>query len=76
VQDPVPNSTLDGITSTPTILVDGEQYRGWVTKSTNTVLADASLKGAQGFGTPTVVVDGKRLDNLTQVITAIDQSGK
>ncbi|MBT1610540.1 DsbA family protein [Curtobacterium poinsettiae] len=26
VQDPVPNSTLDGITSTPTILVDGEQY--------------------------------------------------
>jgi protein-disulfide isomerase len=24
--DPVPNSSLDGITSTPTILVDGEQY--------------------------------------------------
>jgi protein-disulfide isomerase len=26
VNDPVPNSSLDGITSTPTILVDGEQY--------------------------------------------------
>jgi protein-disulfide isomerase len=55
--------------------LSSEQYRGWVTKSTNTVLADDSLKGPQGFGTPTVLVDGKRLDNLTQVITAIDQSG-
>lgn len=26
MNDPVPNSSLDGITSTPTIIVDGEQY--------------------------------------------------
>ncbi len=56
--------------------VSNESYRGWVTKTTNVVLADDALKGPQGFGTPTVVVDGKRLDTLTDVIPAIEAAAK
>jgi protein-disulfide isomerase len=53
-----------------------EQFKGWVTKSTKLVTADEALQGPQGFGTPTVVVNGKRLDNLSTVITAIDDAAK
>lgn len=53
-----------------------EQFKGWVTKSTKLVTADEALQGTQGFGTPTVVVNGKRLDNLSTVITAIDAAAK
>ncbi|WP_396290612.1 DsbA family protein [Curtobacterium sp. KT1] len=53
-----------------------EQFKGWVTKSTKLVTADEALQGTQGFGTPTVVVNGKRLDNLSTVITAIDDAAK
>lgn len=53
-----------------------EQFKGWVTKSTNLVTADEALQGTQGFGTPTVVVNGKRLDDLSTVITAIDAAAK
>ena len=56
--------------------LSNETYKSWVTKITNQVLADDSLKGPQGFGTPTVVVNGKRLDNLTDVMSAIDASSK
>ena len=56
--------------------LSNEQFKGWVTKSTNQVLADDSLKGAQGFGTPTIVVNGKRLDSLGDVITQIDAAAK
>ncbi|WP_248704595.1 thioredoxin domain-containing protein [Curtobacterium sp. MWU13-2055] len=53
-----------------------EQFKGWVTKSTKLVTADEALQGTRGFGTPTVVVDGKRLDDLSTVITAIDAAAK
>lgn len=53
-----------------------EQFKGWVTKSTKLVTADEALQGTQGFGTPTVVVNGKRLDNLSTVITAINAAAK
>ncbi|MBF4604677.1 DsbA family protein [Curtobacterium sp. VKM Ac-2884] len=53
-----------------------EQFKGWVTKSTKLVTADEALQGTLGFGTPTVVVNGKRLDNLSTVITAIDAAAK
>lgn len=53
-----------------------EQFKGWVTKSTKLVTANEALQGTQGFGTPTVVVNGKRLDNLSTVITAIDAAAK
>ncbi len=56
--------------------LSNEQFKGWVAKSTNQVLADDSLKGAQGFGTPTIVVNGKRLDSLGDVITQIDAAAK
>ncbi len=56
--------------------VADESFKGWVTKTTNVVLNDQSLAGAQGFGTPTIVVDGKRLDNLTDVMTAIESAAK
>ncbi|ROP74191.1 thioredoxin domain-containing protein [Curtobacterium sp. PhB115] len=56
--------------------LSSEQFKGWVTKSTNLVTADEALQGTQGFGTPTVVVDGKRLDDLSTVITAIDAAAK
>lgn len=56
--------------------LSSEQFKGWVTKSTSAVTANPALQGAQGFGTPTVVVNGKRLDDLSTVITAIDAAAK
>ncbi|KTR07549.1 hypothetical protein NS184_07405 [Curtobacterium luteum] len=53
-----------------------EQFKGWVTKTTDAVLADPALQGTQGFGTPTVVVNGERLANLTDVISKIDAAAK
>jgi protein-disulfide isomerase len=53
-----------------------ERYRGWVTKSTNLVTNDEALQGPQGFGTPTVVVNGKKVDSLANVITEIDAAAK
>lgn len=47
-----------------------------MTKSTQAVTTNEALAGAQGFGTPTIVVDGKRLDDLSTVITAIDAAAK
>jgi len=56
--------------------VSSEEFRGWVTKTTNVVLGDEALAGQRGFGTPTVVVDGKRLDNLTDVIPSIEAAAR
>ncbi|MBA8991428.1 protein-disulfide isomerase [Curtobacterium pusillum] len=56
--------------------LSNERFKGWVTKSTNAVLADKSLQGTQGFGTPTVLVNGKKVDTLTDVITEIDAAAK
>lgn len=53
-----------------------ERFRGWVTKSTSQVTSNAALAGAQGFGTPTIVVNGKRVDTLTDVISEIDAAKK
>jgi len=53
-----------------------ETYKGWVTKVTNQVLADDSLKGPQGFGTPTIMVDGQRVNTLTDVVPAIEAAAK
>lgn len=54
--------------------LSSERFRGWVTKSTNEVLADPSLQGTQGFGTPTVVINGKKLANLGDVMTEIEKA--
>ncbi|MGG7305639.1 DsbA family protein [Curtobacterium sp. AB451] len=56
--------------------LSSERFRGWVTKSTNAVLADPALQGTQGFGTPTVLVNGKKIATLTDVITEIDAASK
>ncbi|MDP4334693.1 thioredoxin domain-containing protein [Curtobacterium sp. A7_M15] len=56
--------------------LSSERFRGWVTKSTNAVLADPALQGTQGFGTPTVVVNGKKIDTLTDVVSEIDAASK
>ncbi|PCN48236.1 hypothetical protein Csp2054_07375 [Curtobacterium sp. 'Ferrero'] len=53
-----------------------EEFKGWVTKTTDAVLADPTLQGSSGFGTPTVVVDGQKLDNVTDVITKIEAAAK
>lgn len=56
--------------------LSSERFRGWVTKSTNLVTSNEALAGPQGFGTPTIVVNGKRVDTLTDVITEIDAAQK
>lgn len=53
-----------------------EQFKGWVTKYTNEVLEDESLAGSQGFGTPTVLVNGEKLANLSDVVTKIDAAAE
>jgi protein-disulfide isomerase len=55
--------------------VDNESFKSWVTATTSRAVADASLvsPSAQGFGTPTVLVDGKVWDNSTKLMTLIDR---
>lgn len=56
--------------------LSSEQFKGWVTRSTSLVTSNPDLQGTQGFGTPTIVVNGKRVDTLTDVITEIDAAAK
>jgi protein-disulfide isomerase len=56
--------------------LSNETYKGWVTKVTNQVLADESLKGPQGFGTPTILVNGQRVNTLTDVVPTIQAAAK
>lgn len=56
--------------------LSSEQFKGWVTRSTSLVTSNPDLQGAQGFGTPTIVVNGKKVDTLTDVITEIDAAAK
>jgi protein-disulfide isomerase len=55
--------------------VDNESFKSWVTATTNRAIADASLvsPSSQGFGTPTVLVDGKVWDNSTKLMALIDR---
>ncbi|MCU1583309.1 MAG: hypothetical protein JWO01_2697 [Microbacteriaceae bacterium] len=54
--------------------VDNESFKSWVTATTNRAIADPSLvnPSSQGFGTPTVLIDGKIWDNSTTLMTLID----
>ncbi|WP_144754783.1 DsbA family protein [Curtobacterium pusillum] len=56
--------------------LSSEQFKGWVTRSTSLVTSNPDLQGTQGFGTPTIVVDGKKVDTLTNVISEIDAAAK
>lgn len=56
--------------------LSSEQFKGWVTRSTSLVTSNPDLQGTQGFGTPTILVNGKRVDTLTDVITEIDAAAK
>lgn len=56
--------------------LSSEQFKGWVTRSTSLVTSNPDLQGTQGFGTPTILVNGKKVDTLTDVITEIDAAAK
>jgi protein-disulfide isomerase len=56
--------------------LSSEQFKGWVTRSTSLVTSDPDLQGTQGFGTPTILVNGKKVETLTDVITEIDAAAK
>lgn len=56
--------------------LSNEQFKGWVTRSTSLVTSDPDLQGTQGFGTPTILVNGKKVETLTDVITEIDAAAK
>lgn len=53
-----------------------ERYKGWVTKSTQAVVGNPALQGQQGFGTPTILVNGKMVPTLTDVVSEIDAASK
>ena len=56
--------------------LSSEQFKGWVTRSTSLVTSNPDLQGTQGFGTPTILVNGKKVDTLTDVISEIDAAAK
>jgi protein-disulfide isomerase len=43
-----------------TSCINGESYKNWVTAETDRALNDPTLQGTNGFGTPTIFVNGKR----------------
>jgi len=53
--------------------VRGLSYAKWIAAATTRATSDTALRGANGFGTPTVVVNGQKWDNTTdfeQFVTA------
>ena len=40
--------------------INGESFKNWVAAATQRAVNDPTLQGSQGFGTPTVFVNGKR----------------
>ncbi|GAA4681029.1 thioredoxin domain-containing protein [Frondihabitans cladoniiphilus] len=59
-----------------TTCVDSETYKSWVTAATNRATSDPALVNptSGGFSTPTVVVNGKRWDNTTDLLSLIKKS--
>lgn len=53
--------------------IDDERFKAWVTAATNQTLADPALQSNGSFGTPTVVIDGKKWDQQTDLLTLIGQ---
>jgi protein-disulfide isomerase len=53
--------------------VDKESFRSWVTATTQRAVADPTLvhPSSQGFGTPTVLIDGKVWDGSTNLLSLI-----
>jgi protein-disulfide isomerase len=43
-----------------TACINGESFKNWVAAATARATSDPTLQGAQGFGTPTVFVNGQR----------------
>jgi protein-disulfide isomerase len=54
--------------------VDDESFKSWVTATTDRAVADSSLvhPSSQGFGTPTILIDGKIWDNSAKLMSLID----
>jgi protein-disulfide isomerase len=55
--------------------VDTESFSSWVTATTARATADSSLvhPSSQGFGTPTVLIDGTIWDGSTELMDLIDR---
>jgi protein-disulfide isomerase len=43
-----------------TSCINGESFKSWIAAATDRAVSDPTLQGPQGFGTPTVFVNGKR----------------
>ncbi len=56
--------------------VDDEQFKSWVTATTAHTSATAALGGTSGFGTPTVLVNGKKWDNASDFTSFVASATK
>lgn len=48
-----------------TSCINGESFKNWVSAATQRALSDPTLQGGQGFGTPTVFVNGQQYTDIT-----------
>jgi len=48
-----------------TSCINGESFKKWVSAATTRAVNDPTLQGSQGFGTPTVFVNGKQYTTVT-----------
>lgn len=53
--------------------IDDETFAKWVTSETNQALGDPALTTNGSFGTPTVLVDGKKWDQSSDLISLIEK---
>jgi protein-disulfide isomerase len=56
--------------------VRGLSFAKWIAAATDRATSNASLQGTQGFGTPTVVVNGQKWDNSTDFETFVADAAK
>lgn len=54
--------------------IDQETFKSWVTAATNQTLANKALSTDGSFGTPTVVINGKKWDQSGDLISRLEKS--
>ena len=54
--------------------IDQETFKSWVQAATNQTLANTALSTNGSFGTPTVVIDGKKWNQSGDLIALLEKS--
>jgi protein-disulfide isomerase len=74
--DQIKSLVVNGGVNDPNVTscIDNETFKSWVTAETNSTISNPTLTANGGFGTPTVIVNGTRWDQSSDLIAMIQNA--